>query len=346
MDFHENEVAVVIPLYNGAQWILQTLEGVGAQTHPPTEIIVVDDGSADDGPTLIQAMPGVRLVRNPDKGSSPARKYGYSLTRAPLVAFLDQDDLWHPDHLALLVRALAEHPMAPAALARHVDFDEDGHPDLGRPEYGPAEIDPWDHFPLPLTPTSSTMLVRRTELDRCGGYATHYTGAPDYYLTYRLSAEAPLVMNWATTLGRRTHAHSYSANLRNRPSEYVNTLYRAATAALPHRLAVDPAARGVLAARLQVLGCMCELAAALEAGDPDALERQVEWFRAHCDAATDEWTDGVCWMLFWFIAPILSLPSPTAAESLRILVAAWPQGGRWSRVELQRMLDQQAGSPP
>ena len=92
------DVAVIIPLYNGSKWIRKTLESVFSQTHLPKEVIVIDDGSKDDSLQIVSEFESVTLVNNPFKGANLARNFGFTQTRSPLVAFLDQDDIWHPDH--------------------------------------------------------------------------------------------------------------------------------------------------------------------------------------------------------------------------------------------------------
>lgn len=104
-------IAAVIPLYNGASYVQEALESVLAQTRPPDEVIVVDDGSTDDGPEIVRAMghcATIRLYRKENGGQSSARNYGVRVAASELIAFLDQDDIWYPDHLAELVKPFLE----------------------------------------------------------------------------------------------------------------------------------------------------------------------------------------------------------------------------------------------
>ena len=99
-------ITAIIPLYNGGPYIRQTLDSVLAQTTPADEIIVVDDGSSDDGPAIVEAMARehpIRLLRKPNGGQSSARNFGVANAHGDLIAFLDHDDLWYPHHLATLV---------------------------------------------------------------------------------------------------------------------------------------------------------------------------------------------------------------------------------------------------
>ena len=107
-------VAAIIPLYNGARWIGACLDSVFAQTHAPAEIIVVDDGSTDDGAQLVETLARqnnrLRLLRKANGGQSAARNAGARAAHSPLIALLDQDDIWHPRHLEELLGPFATDP--------------------------------------------------------------------------------------------------------------------------------------------------------------------------------------------------------------------------------------------
>lgn len=98
-------VAAVIPLYNGGPFIRESLDSVLAQTEPADEIIVVDDGSTDDGPAIVAEMAArhpITLLHKANGGQSSARNLAIRHTTCSHIALLDQDDIWHDDHLAVL----------------------------------------------------------------------------------------------------------------------------------------------------------------------------------------------------------------------------------------------------
>jgi len=100
-------ISVVIPLYNGARFITQALDSVFAQTIAPAEVIVVDDGSTDDGRLIVSNYTAARLIivlSKPNGGQSSARNFGISHSKGKLIALLDQDDVWYPTHLQALAR--------------------------------------------------------------------------------------------------------------------------------------------------------------------------------------------------------------------------------------------------
>jgi hypothetical protein len=99
-------VTVVIPLYNKVEVVGRALGSVSRQTLRDFEVVVVDDGSTDGGADVIRKLgdPRVRLIVQQNVGVSAARNTGILAARATLVAFLDADDEWMPDHLETLVR--------------------------------------------------------------------------------------------------------------------------------------------------------------------------------------------------------------------------------------------------
>ena len=98
-------VAAVIPLYNGAEFIEEAIQSVLRQTEPADEILVVDDGSTDEGPEIVRALSKLNpiiLLSKPNGGQSSARNMAVRHTNCSHIAFLDQDDSWYEDHLEIL----------------------------------------------------------------------------------------------------------------------------------------------------------------------------------------------------------------------------------------------------
>lgn len=93
--------SIVIPLYNKAPYISQTINSVLSQSVQDFEIIVVDDGSTDGGASIVRSIsdPRIRLIQQENAGVSKARNRGIQAARAEYVAFLDADDEWCPGFL-------------------------------------------------------------------------------------------------------------------------------------------------------------------------------------------------------------------------------------------------------
>ncbi len=102
---HMPLVSIITPVYNAAPWLRETLDSVRAQTLTDWEQILVDDGSSDDSVAIAEAAvlhdPRFRLIRAPrNMGPSSARNLAIDAARGRFIAFLDADDLWHPEKLA------------------------------------------------------------------------------------------------------------------------------------------------------------------------------------------------------------------------------------------------------
>ena len=109
------EYTVVIPAYNAAETIGDAIDSIVAQTLPPTEIIVVDDGSTDATVEVVRSMRGpIRLIRQDNQGAGSATTLGISEVKTPLLATLDADDLWLPKKIQRQAEYLAAHPSATA----------------------------------------------------------------------------------------------------------------------------------------------------------------------------------------------------------------------------------------
>jgi glycosyltransferase involved in cell wall biosynthesis len=91
---YDRTIGVVVPAYNRAALLPATLDAIIAQTHPPSEIIVVDDGSTDATPELLgRYAPRVRHLRIDNSGDLAARNVGLRAAATDLVAFCDSEDL-------------------------------------------------------------------------------------------------------------------------------------------------------------------------------------------------------------------------------------------------------------
>ena len=104
-------VSVIIPIYNSAKYLREAIASVLAQTYSPAEVLVVDDGSSDDGPELASSYgPQVRVIAIPHRGHPAARNAGVAASAGDFLAFLDADDLWTANKLELQLEAFAANP--------------------------------------------------------------------------------------------------------------------------------------------------------------------------------------------------------------------------------------------
>ena len=120
-------VSCIVPAFNAAAHLAQALASITAQTHRPLDVVVVDDGSTDDTAALAEGWGApVRLVRQDTAGPAATRNRGIEAAEGDLLAFLDPDDLWHPEKLERQVAHLAAHPDAEGCVSHVRLFWDEG----------------------------------------------------------------------------------------------------------------------------------------------------------------------------------------------------------------------------
>ena len=103
--------SVIIPVYNGEQYLRSAVQSVLDLGYPAMELIVVDDGSTDTTAEIITSLGDrVRCVRQPNGGPAAARNRGLQFARGQVVSFLDTDDLWTPNIITRALTILLSHP--------------------------------------------------------------------------------------------------------------------------------------------------------------------------------------------------------------------------------------------
>ena len=114
MDGVAGRVSVLMPLYNAAPYVADALASVLAQDVPDLEVIVCDDGSTDGSADIVAATPGVRLVRQHNRGAGAARNAAFAASTGAFVIYFDADDLMGERHLPALLATATAHPGAVA----------------------------------------------------------------------------------------------------------------------------------------------------------------------------------------------------------------------------------------
>jgi glycosyltransferase involved in cell wall biosynthesis len=168
-------ISVVIPSYNSAEFLPDAVKSVLAQTRPPDEIIVVDDGSQDNTDEVCAGFDrDVLYLRQDNAGASSARNTGIKASGGDWLAFLDADDLWDPEKLELQIAALEENPEADFALTAALAWS---------PEEESYHLYRWDGSLDPrvlqqellirnvFTGICSSLLIRREALEAVGCFA-------------------------------------------------------------------------------------------------------------------------------------------------------------------------------
>ena len=181
-------VSVVIPSYNSAQFLVQTLDSVLAQTLPPAEVLVIDDGSTDETRALVESYaarhPGlVRYIFQKNGGQAEARNHGMRAASCEWVAFLDSDDWWKPEKLARQVAVLEASPESELIYTGLEVHYPDGHTEE---RLAPPPWTLWPELRYSNLITPSTVLASRKVLLDAGGFDPRFRGTEDWELWVRL----------------------------------------------------------------------------------------------------------------------------------------------------------------
>ncbi len=162
-------VSVVVTCYNSARFVREALLSAVAQTRPPLEIVVVDDGSTDDTEAAVRSVEDsrIRYVRQENGGVSAARNRGLEEVRGDFVAFLDGDDRWRPQLLAIEAAVLEAEPRAACVFADFVRFEHYSGRILGRQFPFVPELDAMPTRPGPQPNTFAIEGDAFCELIRC-----------------------------------------------------------------------------------------------------------------------------------------------------------------------------------
>lgn len=213
-------VTVIIPVFNGARYLGETIESVLAQTHPPSQVIVVDDGSTDESAQVASGFDRrVDVVRQPNAGQPAALNAGVALATGDLVAFLDADDLWEPEKTQRQVARFGARPDLQYCVTRIQNFLS--------PEFDGAAVRD-DLLAAAPGYVVSTLMARRALFDLVGGFDPdlRHANKTEWFLRARQAAvtgeEVPEVL-----VRRRLHAANRSQAFAQRSIDEYLTLVKA-----------------------------------------------------------------------------------------------------------------------
>lgn len=203
-------VSVIVPAYQAAGTIGQTLRSVQEQTYRPLEIIVVDDGSMDDTARRVREFADVRYIRQDNAGDAAARNAGLRVASGEFIAFLDADDLWRPTKLEAQLQLLGADPGVGAAQCGALFVDDRLRP-LEVRSCRPGRMDLWDVLCFRGLPAfSSSVLLRRSCADRVGEIDVSVKGKDEWDLAIRIVRSCGLSNVAEPFVLRRVHRASAS----------------------------------------------------------------------------------------------------------------------------------------
>lgn len=218
-------VSVVLPTYNSAMFVLQTIESILNQSVQPYEVIALDDGSDDETVSLLERYsPRLKVHRQQNRGVASARHTLCSMATGDLIAFIDHDDLWHPDYLKTQCQTAAQYPDALGFFTGHINFN--GYRDFNWPDVQDEEvigdelISPLDFVrrynacPGPFA-SMSFFCIRSDVLRRMLGglFFQNISGADDFHLMNSLPLHGPIAYSHKVRVAYRIHEAAQSENL-------------------------------------------------------------------------------------------------------------------------------------
>ena len=182
------QVSVVVPVYNGAAYLRETLDALLAQSFQDFELLAIDDGSKDNSAEIIRSLndPRVRLIQKPNGGLCDALNRGIAEARAPWIARNDQDDISTPDRLARQMAVIRDHPEAICLFTYNTKFG-------GRHRWANTDKLPMNAGEVTIYDPlkdgcllGSTMLVQTEAIRAVGGFRQAYYPVDDWDLETRL----------------------------------------------------------------------------------------------------------------------------------------------------------------
>jgi glycosyltransferase involved in cell wall biosynthesis len=237
-------VSVVIPCYNQGRFLGQAIASAAAQHGLVSEIVVVDDGSADDTPAVATRDGSVRYLRQERKGLSEARNSGWRASSSEYIVFLDADDRLLPGAINAGLEALRRWPHAAFVFGHYELIDELGAilptwrelrvadhrtfttgdfelvlPDGRRAGRSPQPRRVSDHYTAMLRRNYISMhaavLYRRAVLVETGGFDTRLSAAEDYELYMRVTRSHPVASHDEVVAQYRRHSAAMSRDMLN-----------------------------------------------------------------------------------------------------------------------------------
>jgi glycosyltransferase involved in cell wall biosynthesis len=221
-------VSVLVPVYNGAKYIAQTLDTILTQTVRPMEVIVINDGSTDNTVSVVEKFgASVILINTPNGGECAARNTGASIAKGNWLGFCDSDDLWLPAKLEKQLRLAHEAPDIRCVLVDFVQFADSVVADRSHLSYAPKDFwvqeqhssgfvvrEPITGKLTTFQPSiSSAPIVTREFYLEVGGFDVEETRwAPDTCFHFRCLSAVPFGVVPEVLMHYRRHPDSISAD--------------------------------------------------------------------------------------------------------------------------------------
>ena len=187
-------VSVILPTYNRYAFVGQAIDSVLNQTYTDYELIVVDDGSTDNTPALLdQYGDRINVIRQENRGVSAARNSGIRSASGNAIALLDSDDYWLPTKLEAQVAFFEAHPDALICQTEELWFRNGKRVNPKKRHRKPSGMIFEKSLPLCLVSPSAVM-IRQSLLDQVGLFDETLPACEDYDLWLRIAWRYPVYL--------------------------------------------------------------------------------------------------------------------------------------------------------
>lgn len=210
-------VSVLMPVYNGSEYLSKAIESVLAQSYRNFELIIVNDGSTDNSSAIIKDYlidPRIRYIDQQNTGVAAARNAGISIASGELIALLDQDDIWLPDKLILQVMFMKENPDV-GLVHTYARYINESSEFMDCREIGGDCYVGWctDKLLMGNGLLALTVLMKSSLLKQCGGFTQSRAPADDWDLWLRISRLASFGFIADVCAHYRLHGRNESRHL-------------------------------------------------------------------------------------------------------------------------------------
>jgi len=218
-------ITVIIPVYNGERFIARAIDSVLAQSYPVHEVVVVNDGSVDRTAELLSGYGNrIHTITIPNGGVSHARNVGIAVSTGEIVAFLDADDVWDVNKTELQAALFRKYTDVGFCCCDYLVFNEY----LQKEVTHFSSFNDWNdlHLDHPLQQeafallikenlvgTCSTVAIRKSVLNECGGFDEGLRQAEDYDLWLRCALQTEFVFSSTVLVTKVTHENNLTANV-------------------------------------------------------------------------------------------------------------------------------------
>jgi glycosyltransferase involved in cell wall biosynthesis len=205
------QISAIVPTYNSSAYIVETVESIVSQTVQVDEVIVVDDGSTDDTSDKLKPyMDRIRYIHKENGGVSTARNLGVAEARGDWIAFLDSDDVWHPNKIETQLAALRSNPDV-KLLGTELYNWPGQHPILADVALDVPNVT-LSELLIRNSLVTSTIMVETATIRKAGEFDPTLFGPEDHDIWIRICRIAPTAKLNVGLTGYRTVQGSLSKN--------------------------------------------------------------------------------------------------------------------------------------